>query len=84
MHIGNLIRKVVRQRGMTVVSFATQLSCSRANVYKIFEKKSIDTDILMRISTILDYDFFAAISRDSLCIQSVDMSTDWIQNDAPE
>ena len=59
---------------MTVVSFAEQLSCSRANVYKIFDKKSIDTDMLMRISAILHYDFFAAISDNTSSIQSVDMS----------
>ncbi|MGM9766881.1 MAG: helix-turn-helix domain-containing protein [Candidatus Cryptobacteroides sp.] len=84
MHIGKLIKEVVRRRGMTVVSFAEQLSCSRANVYKIFDKKSIDTDMLMRICAILQYDFFAAISDNTRSIQSVDMSTDWIRHGEPE
>lgn len=80
MHVGKLIKEVVRLKGMTVVRFADKLSCSRANVYKVFEKRSIDTDMLMRVSSILDYDFFMAISERLHCIQSVDMSNDWIRN----
>lgn len=84
MHVGKLIKKVVRHKGMTVVRFADKLSYSRANVYKIFEKKSIDTDLLMRISSILEFDFFKEISETICCIQSVDMKTDWIRNKADE
>ncbi len=48
----------------TVVWLAKRLSCSRANVYKIFEKYSVDTDMLARISTILNFDFFSLYSED--------------------
>lgn len=58
MHIGNLIRQTLKERGYTVVWFAAQLAYTRVNVYKIFEKKSLDTDLLMRISVILDTNFF--------------------------
>lgn len=58
MHIGKLIRNELTRRNMTVVAFARQLSCTRVNAYKIFEKKSIDTGMLLRISVILEYDFF--------------------------
>ena len=62
MHIGKLIKKKVTEKGMTVVSFASRLSCTRVNAYKIFSKKSIDTDMLTRISIILEYDFFRLYS----------------------
>ena len=52
------------ERKCTVVSMARQLSCGRANVYKIFEKYSIDTELLMKISVTLDYDFFSLYSRE--------------------
>ena len=58
VHIGNLIRQTLKERGYTVVWFAAQLAYTRVNVYKIFEKKSLDTDLLMRISVILDTNFF--------------------------
>ena len=58
IHIGKLIREKM------IVSMARQLSCGRANVYKIFEKYSIDTELLMKISVTLDYDFFSLYSRE--------------------
>ena len=36
VHIGNLIRQTLNERGDTVVWFAAQLSYTRVNVYKIF------------------------------------------------
>lgn len=57
IHIGSLIRRRLDEKGYSVVWLARQLACSRTNVYKIFEKPHIDTDMLARISTVLDYDF---------------------------
>lgn len=55
--IGVIIREKLKERGKPVVWLARQLSCSRTNIYKIFDKRSIDTNELMRISKILEYDF---------------------------
>lgn len=59
MHIGEAIRKELERQEKTVVWLAEQIPCHRTNVYRIFEKDSIDTRILMRISSILKHDFFA-------------------------
>ena len=59
MHIGNRIKEVMKERKMSVVAFSRQLGCSRTNTYKLFEHYSIDTMQLLRISRILDHDFFA-------------------------
>lgn len=64
MHIGNLIRKKVKEQNKTSVWLAEQLSCSRTNVYKLYDKKSIDTDVLFRISSILRFDFFSIYSEE--------------------
>ena len=66
MHIGNLIRQKVREQNKTSDWLAEQLSCSRTNVYKLYDKKSIDTDILFRISSILKFDFFSIYSEEVL------------------
>lgn len=58
MHIGNRIKEVMKERKMSVVAFSRQLGCSRTNTYKLFEHYSIDTMQLLRISRILDHDFF--------------------------
>lgn len=64
IHIGKQIRQKMEERQKTVVWLAKHLSCSRTNIYKIFEKHSVDTDILARISAILEFDFFSLYSED--------------------
>lgn len=64
IHIGKQIRLKMEERNETVVWLAKHLSCSRTNVYKIFQKHSVDTDILSRLSLILDFDFFSLFSED--------------------
>lgn len=63
MTIGELIRQKLSEQKHTVVWLSQQLSCSRTNVYKIFEKDHLDTRLLMRICRILDYDFFKVLSE---------------------
>lgn len=58
VNIGSLIKAKLKEKQITVVWFATQLGCSRTNIYKIFSKNSIDTNELYKISEILGFDFF--------------------------
>ena len=57
-HIGHLIQEELARQGRTVIWLAKQLHCSRQNVYGIFENHWIYTDTLLKISEILDVDFF--------------------------
>ncbi|HJF06738.1 MAG TPA: XRE family transcriptional regulator [Phocaeicola coprocola] len=61
-HIGQLIRQELRRQERSVAWFARQLSCDRSNIYRIFQKESIDTYLLVRISIILQYNFFSTLS----------------------
>jgi len=81
MHIGNRIQEILRKhpKEHTVTWFARQLNCHRVNVYDIFNRKTIDTELLWRISVILDHDFFLDISADirhSLNRQTPDSRTE--------
>lgn len=51
------------EQGRSIKWFSNQLGCSRDNVYKIYQRQFIDTDLLYKISMILDYDFFADYSE---------------------
>lgn len=66
LHIGQLIKVVfARQtKDRNINWFAIQMHCQRANVYKIFHKRSLDIQQLWKISKILDYDFFADLSQE--------------------
>lgn len=58
-NFGSEIRKVLKEKGMTVSEFARRINKSRENAYDIFRRKSLDTDLLSTISQALDYDFLA-------------------------
>ena len=64
MHVGNKINEVVREQGRSIKWFAERLNCDRSNVYKIFRKPSIDTDLLQHICIILEHDFFLDVSNE--------------------
>ena len=64
MHIGNIIKQKTIERKKTVVWLARNLPCSRTNIYKIFNKPTIDTGTLLRISTLLEFDFFSLYSKE--------------------
>ncbi len=63
-HIGKLIKEELERQERTVSWLARKLSCDRSNVYRIFQKQSIDTSVLKRISIILNHDFFVDLSED--------------------
>lgn len=56
--IGQLIKIELERQERTVSWFARKLCCDRSNVYKIFKRSTIDTELLLRISQILQHDFF--------------------------
>lgn len=62
VHVGRLIKQVVKERGMTVREFAEKLYCDRKNVYKIFTKDHISTGLLWDVSRVLDFDFYSYLS----------------------
>lgn len=61
-HIGKLIKAELTRQGRSITWLATQLGYSRQNAYKIFSRKWIYTDLLLKISDLLDYDFFKCYS----------------------
>lgn len=64
MHICRSIKEELERQDKSVVWLARQLAYSRTNIYKIFERASIDTSVLMRISQVLHVDFFRLYSEE--------------------
>lgn len=58
MHIGSIIQQKLKEQGKTVVWLASELGCHRTNVYNLFDKYSIDTQLLSRLCIIMHYNFF--------------------------
>jgi len=62
IHIGALIKKQLKEDGRSMVWFAEKLNYERANIYRVLNRPYIATDLLLRISRILDHDFFVYYS----------------------
>lgn len=58
IHIGNLIHEQLHKDNRSVGWLAREIGCSRNNVYKIFNKTSLDADLILRISKSMNYNFF--------------------------
>ncbi len=42
---------------------AKKINCDRTNIYRIFDRESIDTALLLRISSALNKNFFKELSQ---------------------
>jgi len=63
IHIGKLIKAVFDESGMTVSDFARQIYLERSTVYGIFERPSIDSVLLARISLVLKHNFLSDVEQ---------------------
>ena len=62
-HMGKLIKAELTRQGRSITWLASQVDCSRENLYKVFRHKWIYTDLLFQICEALDYDFFQVCSE---------------------
>ncbi|MCM1137721.1 MAG: XRE family transcriptional regulator [Muribaculum sp.] len=58
INIGKLIEDELRTQQKSVVWLSNEIGCNRTNIYKIFNRRSIDTELLFRISKALQRNFF--------------------------
>ncbi len=61
--IGQLIKEELNAQERSVSWFARKLCIDRSNIYRLFQKNSIDTSLLTRISLVLNKDFFLMLSE---------------------
>lgn len=64
MHIGKRVQEVMSEKGKTVAWLAEQLPCERSNIYNMFHRRNIGVDLLMRLSELMEHDFFQELSNE--------------------
>lgn len=57
VHVGEMIQAELKKQGKTVNWLANEIFCEKSNIYKLFRRKSIDLEQLMRISEALQHNF---------------------------
>ena len=63
IHIGNLIRDELRHQGHTNEWLADRIGVTPRTLQRIYNKPSIDTQLLLRISQTLHIDLFQPYSQ---------------------
>jgi hypothetical protein len=58
VEIGHKIKEVFDNQNMKLTDFADELGTVRQNVYRIFKKRHLDTGLLLKISQVLNHNFF--------------------------
>lgn len=65
VNIGQRIKEELQRQERTVSWLARKLNCTRAAVYRIFDKNSIDTALLANISQVMQHNFFEELFKDT-------------------
>lgn len=82
VEIGQKIKEVFDNRNIRLTDFADELGTVRQNVYRIFKKRHLDTGLLLKISRVLDYNFFQYyVSADN---QAIHNQAGAVQNETAE
>lgn len=58
IHIGDLIKQSVNEQKIDIVRICNFFNCQENDIKIMYDQKSLDTDILMKWSKLLEYDFF--------------------------
>ena len=64
LHIGQRIKEELERQGHKKSWLAQEINRSRTVCYNIFNKPTIDTELLSQICQALNYDFFKDLSED--------------------
>lgn len=65
VNIGQEIHDELLRQERTVSWLARKLGCNRAGVYRMMEKNSIDTAVLLHVSMALKRNFFSLLLEDT-------------------
>jgi hypothetical protein len=58
IHIGQKIKEVMKEQGRKTIWLAKKIPCSCNNIYDIYSKKSINTELLEILCDKLSFNFF--------------------------
>jgi hypothetical protein len=62
IHIGKLIHEKLSENDRSIAWLAKNIHCDPSNLNKTLKQNHIDTELLLLISIVMDYDFFVFYS----------------------
>ncbi|MCU7618852.1 transposase [Chryseobacterium sp. PBS4-4] len=58
IHIGNIIKEVIEEREITIPRICNFFKIDEREVFRMFEQKSLESDLILKWSKLAEYDFF--------------------------
>ena len=63
IHIGQMIEKAVSETGIPIPRICNFMKCSEDEILEMYKQENLQTDILLKWSKLLEYDFFRIYSQ---------------------
>ena len=63
IHVGTLINQAVTEGGVETPRICNFFQCSEEEIKQMYQSKSLDSEILLKWSKLLEYDFFRIYSQ---------------------
>lgn len=63
IHIGSFINQRVTENGIEISRICNFMKCTEKKITEMYQSKSLDTELLLRWSKLLEYDFFRVYSQ---------------------
>ncbi|TGN27875.1 transposase [Empedobacter tilapiae] len=63
IHIGTLIKQLITEKEIDNLRICNFLKCTEKEIDKMYQMKSLDAEILLKWSKLLEYDFFRLYSQ---------------------
>ena len=60
IHIGQLIKEKVTEKRLSQEALGKMINTTKQNVGNIYKRRSIDTQLLLKLCNVLEFDFFEA------------------------
>ena len=60
IHIGQIIKEKVTEKRLSQEALGKMINTTKQNVGNIYKRRSIDTQLLLKLCTVLEFDFFEA------------------------
>jgi DNA-binding XRE family transcriptional regulator len=64
-HFGREFQQVVEESALTVTELAARVGMQRRNIYKIYERETVDLSLAIKLGEILQHDFLVGYLQPS-------------------
>ena len=70
LHMGKLLEKAIRRKGLNITELAVALNVTRRTLYNWFKQESIDEVTMRKISEVIQYDHNSKLPKPQVIVNT--------------